>query len=319
MAHAYLVYNPAAGRFPSTILTERAAQVLRNRGWSVQLAKTMGGSHITELAYRAVSENANAFFVAGGDGSINHAIAGLVGSSTALGVLPAGTANVWAQELGLSGLTWTRLMALEESARRLATASVYSVDIGFCNRVPFLLWAGVGLDGFIVNRIEPRSRWEKHFSVVQYAASAVWGASIWSGMNLSVSVDGERVSGRFLLAVASNIHLYAGGFAEISPMARLDDGVMDLWLFSGETLGETVRLALDMLAGKHQESDQSRKIPFRKMKLTSDSPLYVQLDGEPIEGGYCVDFEVEARGLRVLVPEGAPRRLFSDPISSGKG
>jgi len=319
MGHAYLVYNPAAGRFPSTMLTERAAQVLRTQGWSVQLEKTMGGSHITELAHQAVSENAAAFFVAGGDGSINHAIAGLVGSSTALGVLPAGTANVWAQELGLSGLTWTRLMALEESARRLATAPVHSVDVGFCNRVPFLLWAGVGLDGFIVNRIEPRSRWEKHFAVVQYAASAVWGASTWSGMNLRVSVDGEQVYGHFLLAVASNIHLYAGGLAEISPMARLDDGVMDLWLFSGDTLGETVRLALDMLAGKHQESEKTRRIPFRDLNLTSDSSLYVQLDGEPVEGGYSVDFEVKTRGLRVFVPEGVSRRLFSDSVSSGKG
>jgi diacylglycerol kinase (ATP) len=301
------------------MLTERAAQVLRNRGWNVQLAKTMGGSHITELARQAVSENADAVFVAGGDGSINHAIAGLVGSSTALGVLPAGTANVWAQELGLSGLTWTRLMALEESARRLATAPVYSVDVGFCNRVPFLLWAGVGLDGFIVNRIEPRSRWEKHFAVVQYAASAVWGARIWSGMNLRVSVDGDQVYGHFLLAVASNIRLYAGGLAEISPMAKLDDGVMDLWLFAGDTLGETVRLALDMLAGKHQESDQARRIPFRKMSLASDSSLYVQLDGEPVEGGKTVDFEVQSRDLRVFVPESAARRLFSDSMLSEKG
>ncbi len=68
-------------------------------------------------------EGKEALFVVGGDGTINLAVRGLAGSETALGVLPGGTANVLAQELGLPGLTWTRWMALEESARRLAEAT----------------------------------------------------------------------------------------------------------------------------------------------------------------------------------------------------
>jgi len=251
MPKAYLVYNPAAGRFPSRMLTERAAAVLRSEGWEVSLEQTGGGPHITELARQAVEYSMDAFFVAGGDGSINFATAGLVGNQTALGVLPAGTANVWARELGLPGLTWTRWTALEESARRLATASLRSVDVGFCNQNPFLLWAGVGLDAFIVHRIEPRSRWEKHFAIAHYAAATVRQARMWEGIDLRVLADGVEVSGHYLLAVVSNIHLYAGGFAEISPYARLDDGVMDLWLFSGETLLETVHQAWDLWSGRH--------------------------------------------------------------------
>jgi diacylglycerol kinase (ATP) len=311
MPKAYLVYNPAAGRFPSRILIERAADVLRGFGWEMQLEQTHGGENITQLAREAVDQSMDAFFIAGGDGSINYAVAGLVNSETSLGVLPAGTANVWSKEIGIPGLTWTRIMALEESARMLAKGAVRKVDVGFCNSTPFLLWAGVGLDAFIVHRMEPRSRWEKHFAVAHYASVAMQQASFWSGVNLHVSVDGREISGHYILVVVSNIHLYAGGFAEISPYARLDDGEMDLWLFVGETLLETLHHAWNLWSGRHLYSDQAQCIPFRKLRISSDSSLYVQVDGEPIESKEEVNVDVHPQALRVLIPETSPKALFA--------
>jgi YegS/Rv2252/BmrU family lipid kinase len=294
------------------MLTERAADVLRSQGWEIQLQQTSGGSHITELATRAVDQSMDAFFIAGGDGSINFAVAGLVDSEIPLGVLPAGTANVWSRELGLPGLAWTRLMALEESALQLANATICSVDIGLCNGHPFLLWAGVGLDAFIVHRIEPRSRWEKHFAVAHYASIALQEASFWSGIHLDVAVDGHEISGNYILGVISNIHLYAGGYAEISPHARLDDGKMDLWLFAGETLLETLRHAWDLWSGRHLNSEKVQCVPFRKLQLSSDAPMYVQVDGEPIQSDEDVTMEVRPAALSVLIPKNAPRALFAE-------
>ncbi len=312
MARALIVYNPAAGRFPSRMLTERAANVLRSRGWEIHLQETNGGPHISKLARQAVQQDMDAFFTAGGDGSLNYAVAGLWGSNTALGVLPSGTANVWAKELGLPDLNWTRWMALEESARLLANATIREVDIGLCNGSPFLLWGGVGLDAFVIHRIEPRGRWEKSFAVAQYATNAIRQASLMGGVDLRVHTDGEEISGHYLLAVASNIHLYAGGVAEISPSALLDDGEMDLWLFAGDTWLEAVTHAWDLWSGRHLESDQTHCIPFRKITLSSDSPLYIQLDGEPMGESHEVVIEVRSKALRILVPENAPRALFSD-------
>lgn len=315
MPKAFLVYNPAAGRFPSRMLIERAADVLRKQGWDMHLEQTQGGSHITNLAREAADRSLDGFFIAGGDGSINYAVAGLVNSDTPLAVLPSGTANVWCRELGIQGLTWTRLMALEESARQLANVTVRTVDVGFCNGYPFLLWAGVGLDAFIVHRIEPRTRWEKHFAMAHYAAIAMQQASDWSGINLRVFADNKEISGHYILAVVSNIHLYAGGLAEISPYARLDDGVMDLWLFAGETLIETLTHAWNLWSGRHVHSDQVQCVPFRELLLTSDSTLHLQVDGEPIDSDGEVRVEVRRNALNVLVPESAPRILFSETPS----
>lgn len=304
MPAGVIVYNPTAGRFPSRLLAERAGNLLRKHGWIVSLEKTVDSEHITRLARKAADDKLDVFFMAGGDGSINRAIAGLMGTQTALGVLPAGTSNVFAQELGLPGLSWTRWMALEESARRLVDSKIVPVDIGLCNDNPFLLWAGVGLDAFIVRRIEPRQRWEKHFAVLHYATSAVWHASAWHGMNLEVEADGEIVRGHFLLALVSNVNLYAGGLFHLSPKAKLDDGLMDLWLFEGETLGDTVQMVLELFSGRHVRSESIRYIPFSELSLQSDSPLYMQMDGEPMIAESPAQIYVLPKSLLVLVPDG---------------
>jgi diacylglycerol kinase (ATP) len=306
-----MIYNPNAGRYPSGILAERAANVLRAGGWTIRLIRSYDGGHLTQLAHNAAEEAKDALFVVGGDGTINLAVRGLVGSSTALGVLPGGTANVLAQELGLPGLTWTRWMALEESARRLVDATVREVDVGECANVPFLMWAGIGLDAFAVHHIEPRTKGEKLFATVAYAASTAWQATRWHGINLMVTADNLHVSGHYLLAVMSNIHLYAGGIAEVSPKALLDDGKMDLWLFEGDTLGDTIQRLWDLYAGRHVDSNKVRYISFKHLKLETDSRLYVQVDAEPLNiNSQSIEVNVIQRGLRLLVPKNIPRELF---------
>lgn len=311
MPDALLVYNPVAGRYPSRLLTERAAAILQACGWQVEIATTQSGVHITRLAQQAAQDGREAFIVVGGDGSVNRALPGLLGGQTALGVLPAGTANVWAQEMGMPGLSWTRLTALQESARRLANAEVRLVDVGLCNGIPFLLWAGVGLDGFIVNRIEPRNQWEKPFAALYYGAKAVWEAGQYHGIELDVMDGKRRLSGRYMLGVVSNIRLYAGGLAKLSPEALMDDGMMDLWLFEGSTLEDTLTQAWNLLSGRHVQSERVQYIPIQHINLRSGSPIYVQIDGEPEQGGEQIEIEVLPQALRVLVPESAPQSLYS--------
>jgi len=312
MPTGYLVYNPFAGSGTNEMISETAANILREAGWTLHLIQAQDGPHITHLARQAAERGIDAFFIAGGDGSMNLAVAGLVDSDTALGVLPAGTANVWAQEIGLHTLNILGTLSLATSAQRLAKARSYIVDVGLCNRRPFLMWAGVGLDAYIVHRIEPRASWEKYFGVVQYSLSALWNAGFWRGMNLRAEVNGEQISGHYLLAVVSNVHLYAGGAAEISPNARMDDGLMDLWLFKGETLGDTVQMAWDLWIGHHAESEQAKCIPCTSLVLESDNPLYVQVDGEPAEEASRVEIQINTNSLKVLIPEESPYPLVQN-------
>jgi len=314
MPSALLIYNPAAGRYPSRMLTERAAKVLEDYGWSVDIQTTSGGNQIPLLAHQAVQDKMDSLIVVGGDGSLNKALPSLVDTDTALGVLPAGTANVWAQEMQLPGLGWTRWKALEESAHRLARGNVRKVDVGKCNEKYFLLWSGIGIDAFIVHRIEPRKQWEKNFTLLRYGASAVMSASRWQGVRIRISADGMQLEGNFMLVEVSNIRLYAGGLATLSPQATLDDGLMELWLFDGSNLEDILQQAWSLWSGKHIASEKVKFVQFKQIVLESDAPIYLQMDGEPEIGNTRVDVSVLHRKLKVIVPDKAPARLFQSGL-----
>jgi YegS/Rv2252/BmrU family lipid kinase len=320
MPAARLIFNPVAGRIPpvagilpSRELLSRAKERLKEAGWRIDIVETKGGKDTTKLARQAVDDGLDALFVAGGDGTVGQAVSGLIDSQTALGVLPAGTANVWAHELGMRGLTWTRLWALEESAANLENAVVHEIDVGLCNGKPFLLWSGVGLDAMVVHYLEKGREKPRQFAEVQYGATVLKAAYEWEGMHLEVRTDGKSVSGEYLLAVVSNIQRYAGGWAKISPQARLDDGEMDLWLFDNGSIGQAVIYMWELITGRHLESEQVQRIPFRNLRIRADAQLYLQMDGEAIDLTEAVEVRVLNRALRVLVPPGASNSLFSYP------
>jgi diacylglycerol kinase family enzyme len=133
-------------------------------------------------------------------------------------------------------------------------------------------------------------------------------------MDLRVWADEKEVEGHFLLAVATNVRHYAGGMAVISPHASLDDGEMDLWLMSGNSLADAFRHFFDLLAGRHLSSDQARCLPFRSARVESSTPFSVQLDGEPLLGSNRAEIVVRPRALKVLMPERALALLQSPAL-----
>jgi diacylglycerol kinase family enzyme len=195
----------------------------------------------------------------------------------------------------------------------LAEAPVCAIDMGMCNGQPFLMWAGLGLDAMAIQQLEPRMRIEKYFNVPQFAAATIWNASTWHGLNLRLWVEDKKVEGHYLLALVNNIRHYMGGLANLSPQAYLDDELLDLWLFSGDSLIDAFRHAFDLWAGRHLTSDQARRIPFRYLHIEADAPFSIQMDGEPMLTSNHADISVLAGALRILIPPQA-LGLLSQPL-----
>jgi YegS/Rv2252/BmrU family lipid kinase len=308
---ARLLYNPMAGRFPAAPFLERATRALEKFNWRTEV---VGGSSDKELiqgARDAVDSECEAVFVVGGDGSVGQVASILAGTKTALGVLPAGTANVWAQELGLPALDWIHWFALEQSAERLASGTIRDVDIGICNNYAFLLWAGAGLDAHIVNSIEPRERGEKAFAIVHYATMALWNSIGWEGVDLVVRSGSQTWEGRFVVAVACNIPAYAGGFMDLAPGAKVDDGLLDFWLLGGSSLRDTLTRVAQIFMGTHVEAPGVVHFRASKAVFETEEDLPMQCDGEPRPFKSPIQFQVSKKALKVLVPSGITGRAFS--------
>ncbi len=304
MRTGVIIYNPAAGRFSVRPFIRGAVQVLRRAGWKVRVARTRSGEHALQLARQAAAEGHTAVFASGGDGTLGQVANGLAGSETALGILPSGTVNVLAKEFGLPPFGFWNWDALRANAGVLADAPVREMDLGECNGYQFLLWAGIGLDALTIHAIEPRLRVEKFFAFPEYAAAGIMKAQLWHGVRLKLWADGREIEGHYLLGVANNVRRYMGGLAVLSPDAYIDDGLLDLWLFAGESLVDVFRHAFDLWSGRHLESDLVQRIPFRSLRVQAETPVYLQADGEPLPAAQEVEIRVRPRALKVLMPPG---------------
>ncbi|MFQ5942789.1 MAG: diacylglycerol/lipid kinase family protein [Anaerolineales bacterium] len=303
MRPAWLIYNPAAGRFPAGWLLSRAVGVLDTAGWKVDVRESQRGRDLGELALEAVDAGCQAVFVAGGDGSVGRVASALSGTEVALGVLPTGTANVWAKEIGIDRLDWIHLFALEKAAGRLARGEIRKVDMGKANGQEFLLWAGIGLDAEIVGSIEPRQRWEKAFGTVHYGILALWNTIGWEGVELRITTGDHVWEDRYLVAIASNIRKYAGGLVELSPGAKFDDGKLDFWLIGGRSLKDAVMRVVQIFLGMHVDAPEVVHFQAKEAVFEAQSEIHMHFDGEPEILNSPLEFQTLPSSLNVIMPE----------------
>src|SRR2546426_9872085 len=201
---AIIIANPASGAagFPHQSHSfDETLAFLRNRGWRVDLWYTQTRGDGERLARKAVEQKADLVIAAGGDGTINEIIQGLVGSETALGVLPNGTVNVWARELGIP---------LDDTRARnvLVNGQTRRIDLGCVNGRYFLLMVGIGFDGEVTQAVEGKPL--KRLGVLGYTLAVLWLGPGYRGFPVIAQIDRYVVKTRALQIFVGNTQLYAG-------------------------------------------------------------------------------------------------------------
>ena len=161
--------------------------------------------------------------------------------------------------------------------------------------------------------LNPRGRWEKSLGTAQYATKAMWQTLGWSGIQLQVKAHEFELEGRFLVAIASNIRAYAGGFAELALDAKIDDGKLDFWLFEGSSVVDVLVHAIQVLRGKHVDAPGVIYFQASEATFTAEENLPFQFDGEARLIHSPAHFDIRHKVLRVLVPYGGDLSLFSVP------
>jgi len=316
---AWLVVNPAAGHGDRTQSLQTAVGVLVQEGWSVSWHATRGKGHAAEIAARAARDGVDVVVVAGGDGTVNEVANGLVGTACALALLPAGTGNVLAAQLGLVGVP-TPLHRPDpvSAARRLCGGRTRSVDVGHARARGvggrcFVLWAGVGLDAEIVERVERADpSLKRTMGPAAYAAvglrSLLGATATWALLRC----DGASVRVSLLMTVVANVPLYAGT-VRLAPEAVMDDGRLDVVAFTGRGAPDTLRhlagLTTALTTGRAPAEDACPPTVAERVSVTTAGSLPVHLDAEPF-GRTPFRAHVMPGALRLLIPEGAPDELF---------
>jgi diacylglycerol kinase (ATP) len=304
-----LIVNPTSGPWDARRELPAILNHLESHGWRTTLHQTERPGEATELARQARDQGLDAVFVVGGDGTINEVINGLAESPVALGVLPGGTGNVWAKELGLPTRSPLHWLPLLESVRTLVPGAIRRIDLGKANGRYFLQWAGIGLDAEVSYAMEPRTRRQRRLGALAYVVAGVTAAANMVGTRTRILIDGERIYRRSILIVISNSQLY-GGMVRIATDARLDDGLLDLNVFAGTGFGSAVRTALGVVTGLHVRDPRHSFYRGCKIQVETEKPVAVHVDGEPFDTT-PLECEVVPRALSVIIPREIRPDLFS--------
>ena len=278
-----IIANPAARGVRARL--QNLERLTRN----VIVKTTSGPGDAEAQTERAVEQGYETIVAAGGDGTINEVVNGIGNSSVNLGILPMGTVNVFALELGIP-------FNLAAAWKVIREGKVRHLDLASANGHLFVQMAGVGLDAQIVER---NSRHIKHvLGPLSYLLTATQVAAE-RPPRLRVLCEGQpTVEGSFVLV--GNGRLYGGPFSLFNK-ADMQDGLLDVCVFKHMNYVALMRYIRGALFGSLLNFSDVRYFKARHLVVKADRHVPLEADGE-LAGHAPVEFSVRRRKLHVLVP-----------------
>jgi diacylglycerol kinase (ATP) len=293
---AVLIYNPKAGRRRHAGVLDAVLAALQRGGFEVEPRPTSFAGEATKLARAlATAGSVEVVFAFGGDGTVREVAAGLLGSNTALGILPGGTVNLMALALGIP----RNPVAAAELLSRLAPRPL---DVGLAGSSPFLMMASTGLDARILGALN--QDFKSRFGRIAVILQGLWEWWRYSYPELAVVADGERLAASF--ASVSNIPLYGGGF-RLAPEAFPDDRQLELVLFRGNGRFTTLSFIIDVIRAVHTRRADVSIRTVREVVFEVPAGCAAQVDGDLCAELTPVRVRLSPTPLLVLAPARPPR------------
>jgi diacylglycerol kinase (ATP) len=296
-----VIVNASAGSkggLPTnTTATADVEAVLDQVGIEAEVVQSASASQASRLAAEAVRKRYPAVIAVGGDGTMGVIASELLGSSTALGVLPGGSVMNIPRMLGVP-------RDLAAAATVLATGVVRKIDVGEARGQPFFESASVGMNAAMfreAQRFEDGDR----MSILR----AFWVAFRYRPARMQIELDDGIIRTRALTVTVSN-GPYTGTGMTVAPDARLDDGCLDIRVFEHFSKWELIRHFASIAFGRRRYTPHISTYRSRFARISSRHPLPARADSRDL-GTTPVEFRVLPSALEVIVPpdglpEGAP-------------
>jgi diacylglycerol kinase (ATP) len=277
-----------AGISTNAIDEERLREILGRHGLGDALVATHSEDDAQRLTHEAVRDGYDLVVAAGGDGTIGTVAEILLGSETALGILPLGSVMNIARMLGVP-------RDVEQAAETLAAGVVRAIDVGRARDSTFYEAGSVGMHAAMF-------RYAQEFDRGDYSAllRTIWVAIRYRPARMTLQLDDETVRTRALMVTVSN-GPFTGVGMTVAPDARLDDGAFDVRVFRGFSKGELLRHLLSIAFGRRAYSPHVSTYHSKRVRIESASPLPCRADSHDL-GTTPVEFTVNAAALRVVVP-----------------
>jgi YegS/Rv2252/BmrU family lipid kinase len=284
-----LIANPVAGRGAAALI-DQVRQRLLDSGNDVELFLTRGPGDAEKFAALAASGGFDRIVVAGGDGTVNEAVNGMAADSPPLAIIPLGTTNVLALEIGLP-------RRLEEVCDVVLSGQPTSIHLGLADQRRFVLMAGVGFDAAVVRGVNLRLKRALGKGAYLVSTCRCWLRPANCPVHI---VDDSGQIHQGYGAIISNARFYGGRFT-MTPMASLFEDSLEVCLVVRPGRLALLRAGLALLTGRPLPLPWGRHFRSRRLEISGDG-VPVQIDGDDA-GSLPRVFAMSPFAIRLMLPK----------------
>ena len=295
MDRAVIILNPVSGRGNGRGRRDEVERAARKLGWEGTILETTPEQHAGILAAQAVASGTQRIIVCGGDGSVMEALDAISGTKASLGIVPLGTGNVFALNLGLPhGLAAALSTAL--------TGTPKPIDVGRANGTYFGVLAGIGWDAALVR--DARRELKDRLGLLAYFLAAIRNFEHPIG-TYRLKIDRQparEVRAKSILV--ANMGLIQGRI-EVIPKARPDSGELTVAVVQADSLLSWVALSTSVLAGRLTDDPRIQLMQGKHIEIENlEGPQLIEADGSMLAPNHRLVVDVVAGGARILLPRG---------------
>jgi diacylglycerol kinase (ATP) len=294
---ARVLLNPISGRGrqPEDDLSD-LRRIFAEHGIEVQVVRLQMRGQAVQLSREAVDQGFDLVVAIGGDGTINEVVCGLVHSTVPLGIVPAGSGNGMARAFGVP-------LNRKQACMSLLQGHTREVDVGELNGRFFLGVAGIGYDALVGKLFE--ERWGGHRGLLPYVHSALLAFFQYKALPVHLQFNGRGIDLLPKLVTVANTPQFGAG-AVIAPQAKPDDGLFDVCAISDLSFFQALYHWPKIFLKQVDRMPQWEMFRTDSLEISSDLPLPVHVDGEPIGEYARLRISLLPRALRILVPDDVP-------------
>ena len=283
------IINPVAGVRRKDKIPRLINKYLDHDRFDYEVIYTESRGHATEIAREAAQKKIDIVAVAGGDGSVNEAAAGLIGEETCLAIIPSGSGNGLARHLGYS-------INIRSTLRIINDYEVRKIDVCRVNKNYFFSLIGIGFDAYAA-KVFSREETRGFFT---YALSSLKSIGSYQPFSYTMRINGEESSGTAFMISICNSNQF-GYNVKVAPYAELSDGKVDVVLVKKMPKWKLPFLVMQLFMRFHTKSMYVKTFRGEKVYIESPTYSYLQIDGETMHKDKDFDISVIPRSLNVLV------------------
>ena len=288
-----LIINPISGTESKKYIPEEVAAAIDQKKYDLFIRVTGHPNHASEIARDAVKNNYKFVITAGGDGTVNEVARELINCDTVLGILPYGSGNGLARELGIP-------LDSEKAIEIILSAHTRTIDYGVANDHIFFCTCGFGFDAFVSDRFDKK----KKRGPLGYVRNVLESVVDFKAEEYELTYDDGTLTEKAFILTCANASQY-GNEAYIAPGASMDDGMMNVSVLKPLNAIEIPQTTIQLFTKNIDKNSKMVSLLTRNLHIKRSKPGVMHIDGEPVHTSAEVNVKIVHKGLKVFVPSTA--------------